>query len=329
MVDAILQRIIPVRRQIPARRQRDTRIPAMNRRRFVETLGAFSVLPLVGEAERDAAVFTKAIPSSGERIPVIGMGTWLTFDAGRSMERRARLRRVLQTFFDRGGRVIDSSPMYGSSERVVGDLLAQLTPHPAPFAASKVWIFGRRLGLVQMEASREQWRVARFDLMQVHNLLDWEGHLETLKAWKASGRVRYIGVTTSHGRRHAELERIMRREPLDFVQFTYNLADRSAEDRLLPLAGERRMGVIINRPLDGGDLFHRVRGRTLPAWAADFDCSNWAQLFLKFIVSHPAVTCAIPATSQVAHMEQNMGAALGRLPDAAMRARIASHFDAL
>ena len=300
----------------------------MNRRRFTEALGAFSVLPLLGKAETDE-IITKPIPSSRERIPVIGMGTWLTFDAGRSTERRARLREVLQTFFDRGGRVIDSSPMYGTSERVVGDLLQQVSPRGSPFAASKVWIFGRRLGLVQMESSRELWRVARFDLMQVHNLLDWEGHLQTLKEWKANGRVRYIGVTTSHGRRHDELERIMSREPLDFVQFTYNLADRSAEGRLLPLARERGIAVIINRPLDGGDLFQRVRGKTLPVWAADFDCSNWAQLFLKFIVSHPAVTCAIPATSQVAHMAENMGAGVGRMPDPAMRARIVNYFERL
>jgi len=163
----------------------------------------------------------------------------------------------------------------------------------------------------------------------VHNLLDWEGHLQTLKEWKANGRVRYIGVTTSHGRRHEELERIMLREPLDFVQFTYNLADRSAESRLLPLARERRMAVIINRPLDGGDLFERVRGKALPAWAGEFDCTTWSQFFLKFVVSHQAVTCAIPATSQVSHMAENMGALVGRLPDAAMRTRMANHFASL
>jgi len=300
----------------------------MKRRRFVETISALSILPFIGEEEQADAI-TRSIPSSGERIPVVGMGTWLTFDAGRSAERRARLRGVLQTFFDRGGRLIDSSPMYGSSESVVGDLLPQVRPPRAPFAATKVWIPGRRLGISQMEASRKLWGVARFDLMQVHNLLDWEGHLQTLKEWKASGRVRYIGVTTSHGRRHDELERIMRREPLDFVQFTYNLADRSAESRLLPLAHERQMGVIINRPLDGGDLFERARGKTLPGWARDIDCANWSQLFLKFIVSHPSVTCAIPATSQVAHMIENMGAAMGRLPDAAMRRRIVDHFATL
>ena len=219
-----------------------------------------------------------------------------------------------------------TSPMYGSSESVVGDLLPRLNRTPSLFAATKVWIPGQRLGTVQMEDSRKLWGVARFDLMQVHNLLDWEGHLETLKEWKARGRLRYIGVTTSHGRRHDELERIMRREPLDFVQFTYNLADRSAEQRLLPLARERRMAVILNRPLDGGSLFDRTRGHPLPAWATEFDCSNWSQVFLKFVGSHPAVTCAIPATSQFAHMVQNMGASTGRLPDTAMRNRMAVHF---
>ncbi len=297
----------------------------MERRRFVELAGALAVGPLLGTEETLDGI-TRPIPSSGERIPAIGMGTWQTFDAGRSSSARARLLDVLKTFFARGGRLIDSSPMYGTSELVVGDLLAQLNPRPAVFAATKVWTPGRRLGVLQMNASFELWHVARFDLLQVHNLLDWEGHLETLKDWKSKGRVRYIGVTTSHGRRHEELERTMLREPLDFVQFTYNLADRSAENRLLPLARERRMAVIINRPLDGGNLFDTVRGKNLPAWARDFDCATWSQFFLKFVVAHPSVTCAIPATSQPAHMAENMGAMVGRLPDAAMRARMLDHF---
>jgi diketogulonate reductase-like aldo/keto reductase len=300
----------------------------MQRRRFVELAGALAVGPLLGTEETIDGI-TRPIPSSGERIPAIGMGTWQTFDAGRSSSTRARLFDVLKTFFARGGRLIDSSPMYGTSELVVGDLLAQLNPRPALFAATKVWTPGRRLGVMQMNASFELWRVAKFDLIQVHNLLDWEGHLETLKDWKSKGRVRYIGVTTSHGRRHEELERIMLREPLDFVQFTYNLADRSAESRLLPLARERRMAVIINRPLDGGNLFDNVRGKNLPAWARDFDCTTWSQFFLKFVVSHPSVTCAIPATSQPAHMAENMGARVGRLPDAAMRTRMLDHFASL
>ena len=283
---------------------------------------------MLGKDEKLEAI-TRAIPSSGEPIPVIGMGTWLTFDVGRSSSDRTRLRGVLQTFFDRGGRLIDSSPMYGRSELVVGELLPQINPRPPLFSATKVWTPGRRFGVMQMEASQKLWRVPKFDLLQVHNLLDWEGHLQTLKDWKASGRVRYIGVTTSHGRRHEELERIMLREPLDFVQFTYNLADRSAESRLLPLAHERKIAVILNRPLDGGNLFDRVRGKALPTWASEFGCTTWSQFFLKFVVSHPAVTCAIPATSQVAHMSENMGAAVGQLPDAPMRARMAAYYGTL
>ena len=299
----------------------------MNRREFTSRLGALAATPLLGLEQ--SQILTRPIPSSGEALPLVGMGTWITFNAGRSPEAHARLRPVLQTFFDRGGRLVDSSPMYNSSEYVVGQLLPQMRTRPQLFAASKVWIYGRRLGLTQMEDSRKLWGIPRFDLMQVHNLLDWEGHLQTLREWKAAGRVRYVGVTTSHGRRHDELEQIMRRERLDFVQFTYNLADRSAESRLLPLARERGIAVILNRPLDGGELFDRVRGKPLPAWTAEFDCHNWAQYFLKYVVSHPSVNCAIPATSQVSHMNENMGAMAGRLPDAAMRRRMAAHFDSM
>ena len=269
---------------------------------------------------------TKVVPSTGERIPVLGMGTWQTFDIGRASDERARLRTVLQTFFDRGGRLIDSSPMYGRSEGVVGDLLPQVRPRPSLIAASKVWIYGKRLGVVQIEDSRKEWRIPKFDLLQVHNLLDWEAHLETLREMKSSGRLRYIGVTTSHGRRHDELERIMTREKLDFVQFTYNFADRSVEQRLLPLARERGIAVIINRPLDGGDLFNRVRGKPLPPWAGEIGVNNWAQYFLKFVVSHPAVTVAIPATSQPAHMTENMGAAAGVMPDVRRRQMMIDYF---
>jgi len=274
----------------------------------------------------EESIATKVVPSTGERIPIIGMGTWQTFDVGRSSDVRARLLNVLETFFDRGGRLIDSSPMYGRSEGVVGALLSRTSPRPSLIAASKVWIYGKRLGVVQIEDSRKEWGIPRFDLLQVHNLLDWEAHLETLREMKANGRVRYIGVTTSHGRRHDELERIMTREKLDFVQFTYNLADRSVETRLLPLARERGIAVIINRPLDGGELFSRVQGKLLPPWARDIGVSNWSQYFLKFVVSHPAVTLAIPATSQPSHMVENMGAAFGPVPDAAMRRRMVDYF---
>ncbi len=265
----------------------------------------------------------RPIPSTGERIPVIGMGSWITFNVGSDGAARAQRTRVLQHFFQRGGALIDSSPMYGSSEEVIGHCLRAIGAGAQPFAATKVWIWGRALGARQMAHSQELWGVRRFDLMQIHNLLDWEAHLQTLLEWKQQGRIRYIGVTTSHGRRHAELEQIMRTQPIDFVQFTYNAADREAEQRLLPLAAERGLAVIANRPFQGGTLIDRARRQPLPSWAAEIGCANWAQLLLKFVVSHPALTCAIPATSRVDHMEENMGALYGVLPDEGMRRRIA------
>jgi aryl-alcohol dehydrogenase-like predicted oxidoreductase len=254
------------------------------------------------------------------------MGSWLTFDVGDDQAARATRVQVLQAFFDQGGALIDSSPMYGSAQEVIGHSLRQIQNKGALFAATKVWIYGQWLGIKQMEAARTLWGVPRFDLMQIHNMLDWRSHLETLKAWKAEGRIRYIGITTSHGSRHPEMERALAKEPFDFVQFTYNLADRDVEQRLLPLAAERGIAVIINRPFDGGALFGPVRGKPLPAWAAEFDCTNWAQFFLKYIISHPAVTCAIPATSQVPHMLENMGAGFGRLPDAGERQRMLAYY---
>ena len=216
--------------------------------------------------------------------------------------------------------------MYGSAEAVIGAGLQRLGPTPGLFAASKVWIVGRALGVYQMEQSRTLWQAPRFDLMQIHNMLDWRAHIETLKAWREQGRVRYIGITTSHGRRHARLEQALLAEDFDFVQLTYNIVDREAERRLLPLAREKGIAVIANRPFQRGALFKRVRQRPLPGWATEIDCVNWAQFCLKFIVSHPAVTSAIPATSQLAHLHENMGAAYGRLPDAGQRARMAALF---
>jgi len=293
------------------------------RRRLLAALGAVAA----GAACRDALAqprgpVRRPIPSTGELVPGIGLGTWITFDAGADTARRATLQPVLQAFFDRGGTLIDSSPMYGSSEEVIGALLPRMSGRPAPFAATKVWIVGRGAGARQMEISRGRWGVPQFDLLQIHNMVDWQAHLQTLKAWKAEGRVRYIGITTSHGRRHTDMEKALATEPFDFVQLTYNFADRSVERRLLPLAAERRIAVIANRPFDGGDLFDRVRGKPLPVWAGDFDCNTWAAFFLKFVVSHPAVTCAIPATSQTPHMLENMGALYGRLPDAHTRQRM-------
>jgi diketogulonate reductase-like aldo/keto reductase len=296
-----------------------------SRRGFLRLGGGLLGLAALGPA-RATAVAEKPIPSSGETLPVIGMGSWLTFDVGRLPGEREQRTQVLETFFALGGRLIDSSPMYGRAEEVIGEGLARLGRPSQLFAASKVWTPGRWLGAQQMEASRRLWGVARFDLMQVHNLLDWEAHLETLQEWKAAGRIRYLGVTTSHGRRHAELERIMRSRALDFVQLTYNVRDREAEARLLPLAQERGIAVIANRPFDGGGLFPAVRGKALPPWAAEAGCANWAQFFLRSAVSHPAVTCAIPATSRVAHMEENMGAAQSPLPEPALRERMLRHF---
>ena len=301
-----------------------------SRRAFLGALGAASLpawLPPALAQPREAIV--RPIPASGELLPAIGVGSWITFNVGAAAAARAPLLPVMQTFFDRGGAMIDSSPMYGTSEAVIGDLLARTSRRQKAFAATKVWTYGKSAGERQLERSRELWGVPRFDLVQIHNMLDWETHVETLQGWKRSGRVRYIGITTSHGRRHDELEKALTRAPFDFVQFTYSLYDREAEKRLLPLAAERRIAVVVNRPFDGGAIFGAVRGSTLPAWAREFDCANWAQYFLKFIVSHPAVTVAIPATSRANHMVENMGALYGRLPDAELRDRMARHFASL
>jgi diketogulonate reductase-like aldo/keto reductase len=306
--------------------------PLANRRTFLKQLGGLGATLLLkpsGMIAAEQPVITKAIPSTGERLPVIGMGSWITFDVGNNSYERAALAKVMQAFFDNGGALIDSSPMYGSSEEVIGAGLKTIESKDRLFAATKVWILGKKSGTRQMEDSQKLWGVPRFDLMQIHNMLDWETHWETLREWKAAGRVRYVGITTSHGRRHGDLAKAMAKTPFDFVQFTYNIEDREVERRLLPLAVERGMAVLINRPFDGGSLFRRVRGKPLPPWAAEFDCHNWAQYFLKFIVSHSAVTCAIPATSKVDHMLENMGAGFGRLPDAAIRRRMIEYFERL
>jgi len=311
------------------------------RRRFLWGLGAATAACLLpdplrllaseGTARSEGAILTKAIPSTGERIPVLGMGTWLTFNVlplGGLLDTRVE---VMRRFFAAGGGMIDSSPMYGQSEKIVGEGLERLPNHGGPgsdaglFSATKVWTPFQRLGRGQIEDSRELWGVDRFDLLQVHNLVEWEGHLETLRQLKAEGKVRYVGVTTSHGRRHAELEAVIRAvsknqgQDLDFVQFTYNILDREPEARLLPLAADRGIAVIANRPFRRSSLIERFQGKPLPPWAADVGCDTWPQFLLKFIISHPTVTCAIPATSQPDHMSENMTAARGELPDAKMR----------
>jgi diketogulonate reductase-like aldo/keto reductase len=302
------------------------------RRRFLRMAAGVAagaaIRPGMGLAE-PRGIIRRSIPSTGELLPVVGMGSWITFDAGDDADARARRLEVLQAFFDRGGAVIDSSPMYGTSEEVIGWCLGRIQNKASLFAATKVWTWGIRPGINQMERSHRLWGVPRFDLMQIHNLLDWETHLETLRTMKSEGRLRHLGITTSHGRRHEEMERVMTRESIDFAQFTYNIADREAEKRLLPLAAERGIAVIANRPFQRGALFRHVEGKPLPEWAREFDCANWAQFFLKFVVSHPIVTCVIPATSRVDHMQENMGAVFGRLPDAAMRRRMVEYFERL
>jgi diketogulonate reductase-like aldo/keto reductase len=300
---------------------------AVRRRHLLGLLAAAALVPAFGRAQ--PAVVTRPVPSSGEPLPVIGLGTWITFNVGNDGAARDACAEVMRAFFDGGGRMIDSSPMYGSSQPVIGYGLAKLGKPSQVLSAEKVWIGSGARGAAQIEASRRFWDVPRFDLMQVHNLLAWQEHLPTLFAMKAAGQLRYVGITTSEGRRHREIEQVMASQPIDFVQVTYNPLDREVESRILPLARERKTGVIANRPFREGALIKRVQRHPLPAWAAEIDCANWAQLILKFIVSHPAVTCAIPATSSVAHVRENMGAARGRMPDEAMRQRIAAHIERL
>jgi len=287
-------------------------------------------LPCVGAFAQGAPVaqpMLRRILSSGEEIPAVGLGSWITFNVGNDGPARANCAEVMRNFFAAGGRLIDSSPMYGSSQGVIGEGLAKLSMPMQVFSADKVWTSSN--GQAQVEASRQLWRVPRFDLLQVHNLLAWERQLPMLQAMKAAGRLRYVGITTSEGRRHGDMERIMREHRIDFAQFSYNPSDREAEQRLLPLARERGIAVLVNRPFREGALLQRLQRMPLPSWAAEIDCASWAQLILKFIVSHPAVTCVIPATTKVAHVRENMAAASGRMPDEALRKRIARQLEQL
>ncbi|MGE5717620.1 MAG: aldo/keto reductase [Acidobacteriota bacterium] len=264
----------------------------------------------------------RAIPSSGERIPVIGLGTWSTFDVGPSAASRAPLEEVLARFGERGGRVVDSSPMYGRSEEVVGAIAAKLRLTDRLFLATKLWTRGREAGLGQIEASERLLGKKPLDLLQVHNLLDLATHLATLRALKDAGRVRYIGVTHYTASAYPEVERVLLGEKLDFLQVNYSLAEREAEERVLPLAREKGVAVLVNRPFAGGEALKRVLARPLPAWAAEFDCASWPQFFLKWILANPAVTCAIPATAKRAHLDDDLDAAFGRLPDEKLRRRM-------
>jgi len=293
-------------------------------------LGGLVSLPFAAKlANAQVSPITRTISSTGEQLPVIGMGSWITFNVGGDAHLRDARAEVLRAFFDRGGRVIDCSPMYGSSAEVIGHGLEKLGPPPQLFAASKLWTWLQSDGPEQMEEQRAAWGVERFDLLQVHNLLNWDGHLETLKQWKAEGRVRYLGITTSHGSRHDEMEAVMQSQPLDFVQFTYNILDREAEERLLPLAADRGQAVLVNRPFRQKALIRHVEGHPLPDWAAEFGATTWPQFLLKFIVAHPAVTCVIPATSRADHMAENMAVLSGPLPDQALRRRMVDYVESL
>jgi diketogulonate reductase-like aldo/keto reductase len=277
-----------------------------------------------------AAMITRPIPSSGEAMPVVGLGTSQVFDVGSDANSRQPLREVLRLMLDGGGKIIDTSPMYGRAEAVTGDLVAELAVRPRVFLATKVWTSGREAGTLQMQRSAELLKSPVIDLIQIHNLLDWRTHLATLRAMKAEGKIRYIGITHYTTGALSELARILASEPgIDFVQCAYSLGTREAETRLLPIAAERGVAVIVNRPFEYCDLFRRVRGRPLPEWAAEFDCTSWAQLFLKYIFAEPAVTCAIPATSNPKHMEDDLKAGFGRLPDAKQRQQIRQLWDGL
>jgi len=305
------------------------KVQSMTRReatRLVTAGAAGLVLPIGASRTRAATesstMLTRAIPSSGEKLPVIGLGTWQTFDVDLTSDTRRQLEDVLSLFVKLGGRVIDSSPMYGHAEDVIGDLTATLGIREKLFVATKVWTRGKENGIRSMERSMVRLRTKRIDLMQVHNLLDVYTHLEVLREWKEQGRIRYIGITHYESGAFGEVEKIMHNEKLDFVQINYSLMERDAGERVLPLAQERGIAVIVNRPFGGGDLFSRVRSKPLPEWAAEFECRSWAQFFLKWIVGHPAVTCAIPATDKPRHLEDNIQGGIGRLPDAKMRERM-------
>src|SRR5438132_7733032 len=298
-------------------------------------LGAAGAATLLCPTEEKSAMaadmmITRPIPSSGEAMPVVGLGTWQVFDTGDDQPGRTPLKEVLQRLVTAGGRMLDTSPMYGRAESVTGDLVAELGPRPRAFLATKVWTSGKEQGIAQMRCSAERLKSPVLDLIQIHNLLDWRTHLATLRQMKAEGQVRYIGITHYTTSALSELARILESEPgIDFVQFGYSLATRDAETRLLPTAAARGVATILNQPFETGGMFRRVRGKALPEWAAEFDCTSWAQLFLKYVLAEPAVTCAIPATGNPEHMADDLKAGFGRLPDAQQRQRIRQLWDTL
>jgi diketogulonate reductase-like aldo/keto reductase len=302
-----------------------------SRRHALRLIAGCGILAGVNKKARaqSSALLKRPIPRSGEMLPAVGVGTWQTFDVGANAGDRGELKEVLRLLVERGGSVIDSSPMYGKAEGVVGDLSAELNLREKLFLATKVWTSGRESGIRQMETSLRRMRAQRMDLMQVHNLQDVAVHAKTLREWKDAGRIRYAGITHYHSGAYADLERLVKTGAWDFVQFNYSMAEREAERRLLPLCAESGVAVIVNRPFSQASLFPRVKGKPLPAWAAEIDCASWAQFFLKYLLSHPAVTCAIPGTSRVDHLKDNLQAGMGRQPSAAMRRRMVEYLDQL
>lgn len=298
---------------------------ALSRRDLLRLALSAAALALTGGPAMAASILKRTVPRTGEPLPAIGLGTWQTFDIAEDNSSREPLKEVLREFVRLGGSVIDSSPMYGHSESVVGALATELAIQKRLFLATKIWTRGRDAGIKQMEESLRRLRVARVDLMQVHNLVDWRTHLETLQRWKDQNKLRYIGVTHYTAGAYEELAGVLESQEVDFVQFNYSIAERDAERRLLPLALNRRIAVLVNRPFAQGALFRKVSGKSLPVWAKEIGCATWSQFFLKFIVSHPAVTCVIPATSKIEHLIDNMQAGVGPLPDTAMRERMARY----
>ena len=305
----------------------------MTRREAARLIGASAAglaLPISARAVSESpTMLARTIPSSGEKLPVIGLGTWQTFDVDLTTDNRRQLEEALSLFVKLSGRVIDSSPMYGRAEDVIGELTAALGIRDRLFLATKVWTHGKENGIKSMERSMALLRTKRVDLMQVHNLVDVQTHLATLREWKEQGRIRYLGITHHAAGAFPDVEKVMRSEKLDFLQINYSLMEREAEQRILPLAQERGVAVIVNRPFGAGDLFGKVRSKPLPDWATEFDCQSWAQFFLKWIVGHPAVTCAIPATDKPDHIEDNMQGGVGRLPDENIRRRMVEFVSSL
>lgn len=301
----------------------------MNRRTCLQNLSALGLLPLISAwTPLDKTILKRAIPSSNEKLTAVGVGTWQTFDAGDSSAEREPLKGVLKTLIEQNGSVIDSSPMYGKSEQVVGDLSTALNLNDKLFIATKVWTSGEQEGIRQMNNSFSLLKREKIDLMQIHNLVDWQIHLKTLQAWKETGKVRYIGITHYTESAYSSIEKILNNNSLDFLQINYSLVSRQAEERLFPLAQEKKVAVIINQPFEEGSLFNMVKGKKVPEWAKEFDCNSWAQFFLKFILSNPNVTCVIPGTSKPHHMLDNMGAAYGRLPTESHRAEMIKFINA-